>query len=155
MRLFRWWVIDDTRTAQLRSVSASTLTESTSPLATFSVSHPSQAQTSGSIFATDLAMLTTTEATLESSCLAYVQSSPALELWPILSPYAASLHTTMVDFTVAGISLRQALRGLFLKSSSLWIWSGRMSRVDTRLLSIRLRGGHRLELTWVEPDKVV
>ena len=43
---------DDTKTAQLRSISASTLTESTSPsLTTFSVSDPSQAQTSGSTFA--------------------------------------------------------------------------------------------------------
>ena len=43
--------IDDTRTAQLRRISASTLTENTSPLATFSISDPSQTQTSGSIFA--------------------------------------------------------------------------------------------------------
>ena len=43
--------IDDTRNAQLRSISTSTLTESTSPLATFSISDPSQAQTSGHIFA--------------------------------------------------------------------------------------------------------
>ena len=43
--------IDNTRTTQFRSVSASTLTKSTLPLATFSFSNPSQAQTTGSIFA--------------------------------------------------------------------------------------------------------
>ena len=43
--------IDDTRTAQLRSISASTLTENTSPLATFSIADPSQPRTSGCVFA--------------------------------------------------------------------------------------------------------
>ena len=43
--------IDDSRTAQLRSISAATLIESRSPLATFSISDASQPQTSGRIFA--------------------------------------------------------------------------------------------------------
>ena len=43
--------IDDTKTAQLRGISASTLTENTSPLATFSIADPSQPWTSGRVFA--------------------------------------------------------------------------------------------------------
>ena len=43
--------VDGTRTAQLRSISGSTLTESSPALASFSISDPSQPQTSGSTFA--------------------------------------------------------------------------------------------------------
>ena len=43
--------VDDTRMAQLRSISGSTLTESTPALSSFSISDPSQPQTSGRTFA--------------------------------------------------------------------------------------------------------